>query len=429
MTNLILILSGLTIVAVWLDGVRSAVNSLSGGFVRSLDDEAKNAKAAQWLELKKELGFTLRSLSFITTAAFTSFCYLHIVNDPVIEFKVDSWYGLKKGAAFALFMLLFLLLKETIGTIWLSYYRFSLLRFSLPIINILRIPLKPYEMILMNSYNKSKSREEEASEEKEVSAEDEILSLVETDKEGNLEEDERRMIQGVFDLNDTIVREAMTPRVNVDAINIDCSITEAKDKFVESNFSRLPVYRESIDHIEGILYAKDFLNEKKLNAESLSEIIHKANFIPETKPLDEVLEDFKESQCHFAVVNDQYGGTAGIITIEDVLEEIVGDIRDEFDANEEEVFLHQEDDGSLVVDAKASLVDINRVKPDHLIPEHEDYETIGGCIYSEISRIPVVGEIIELRKYTAKILDADERSIKRLQLFPKNKEEFEETKS
>jgi CBS domain containing-hemolysin-like protein len=277
----------------------------------------------------------------------------------------------------------------------------------------------------MHSFKKTvREREEEADEvKKEVSAEDEILSLVETDEKGNLEEDEIRMIKGVFDLNDRVVREVMTPRVSVDGVSIDMTIEEAKKKFVESSYSRLPVYREKIDDIIGILYAKDFLNEEKVKDRTIETIMHPANFIQESKPLDDLLEEFKKSQNHFAVVSDQFGGTAGIITIEDVLEEIVGDIRDEYDGDEEDQKMIIEADGSLTVDAKVNLEEINRLMPVNQVPLHNDYDTIGGCIYSEISRIPVIGEIIELEQYTAKILDADERSIKRLKLTPKELEE------
>ena len=226
------------------------------------------------------------------------------------------------------------------------------------------------------------------------------------------------MIKGVFDLNDRVVREAMTPRVKVFAISSDCSIEEARENFVESSYSRLPVYHEKIDNIIGILYAKDFLDKDKMKSDKLENIIHPANFIQESLPLDDLLEQFKRSQNHFAVVNDQYGGTAGIITIEDVLEEIVGDIRDEFDGDEDEQALIVNEDGSLITDASVNLEDINRLKPEYNIPTSDDYETIGGCIYSKISRIPSVGESIELESYTAKILDADERSIKRLRLIP-----------
>ena len=427
MINLIFILTILSIVAVWIDAIRAAINSISGGYTRSLENEQRRARAEKWLEHKRQYGFTLRALSFIVTVTFTSYTYYHIIIEPIVQLQ-GKWLGLKRGLILVLILFSFLIIKEAIGTIWLSKHRYPLLRYSLPLINLMRIPLKPYEAVLILFYRMAKAREEERPKSKEVSPEDEILSLVENDDKGTLEEDERRMIQGVFDLNDKVVREVMTPRVKVDAINSDNSIDDARKKFLESNNSRLPVYKQHIDSIIGILYAKDFLNEEVLKTATIESIMHPPQFTTETKPLDQLLEDFKASQCHFAIVNDEYGGTSGIITIEDVLEEIVGDIRDEYD-EKEDALIKVEPDGSLLVDAKAAIDDINKLKPEHQIPDHDDYETIGGCIYSEISRIPVIGEVIELNKYTAEITDADERSITKLILTPKAKAEFEETKS
>ena len=169
--KIIFTLVSLTVVAVWLDAVRAAVSSLSGGFVRSLDSELKKEHAEKWLDQKKQLGFTLRSLSFIITVSFTAYIYFHSIISPFVAFK-GEWAATKNSILFALFLFLFLILKETLGSIWFSYYRYSLLRYSLPVVNILRFPIKPYELILMYSFNKALEREKESKEEKEVSAED-----------------------------------------------------------------------------------------------------------------------------------------------------------------------------------------------------------------------------------------------------------------
>ena len=428
MTSIILILTALTLTAIWLDAIRAAINSLSGGYIRSLN-QAKSSKAEKWLNKQREYGFILRALSFLVTAMYTTKCYYHTIVNPFYIFDDKSFQSVKETCIFALLLLLFLILKETLGTIWFSHYRYTLLRFSIPLINLLHLPLKFYELILMHSLKKAKARENITELGKEVSPEHEILSLVESNESGTLEDDEKRMIQGVFDLNDTMVLEAMTPRVKVIAICIDNTIEQARAVLVESTFSRLPVYDKNIDSIIGLLYAKDFINHEKTKDSNLETLMHSAQFTPDDKPLDELLEDFKKSQCHFAVVNDKFGGTAGIITIEDVLEEIVGDIKDEFDNDDEAPDIKKSIDGTLTINAETPLDDINKILPGNIIPDHDGYETIGGCIYSEISRIPAIGEIIELNKYTAEILDADERSIIKLKLTPKLKENFEKTKS
>ena len=282
MFQFILIISSLAAAAVWLDAVRAAVSSLSGGYVRSLDED-KRSRAEKWLDQQKEYGFILRSLSFLTTVTFTCYAYFHIIIEPFFTFKNNTLQEIKEGTVFFLILFLFLILKETLGTIWISFYRYNLLKFSMPIIQIIRIFLKPYELILMHSFNKASEREEDKPEEnKDSIAENEILSLVEGDDNGELEEDEIRMIKGVFDLNDKSVKEAMTPRVDVEALDSQSTMQEAIQKFVDSNLSRLPVYEETIDHIVGILYAKDFIDESKLKGD-LKTLYHAPHFVSESK--------------------------------------------------------------------------------------------------------------------------------------------------
>ena len=420
----IVTLGALSAIAVWLDAVRAAVSSISGGYVRSLD-ENKRERAGKWLEQQKEYGFILRSLSFCTTVAFTCYTYYHVIINPFFTFKGDTFQITKRAFAFFLILVLYLILKETLGTIWISFYRYNLLKFSLPAIKVIRIFLKPYELILMYSFKKAGEREEVAPEEnKDSIAENEILSLVEGDDNGELEEDEIRMIKGVFDLNDKVVKEVMTPRVKVEAIESKFTVKEAIDKFVETNLSRLPVYEDNIDNIVGILYAKDFIDEKKRQG-SLESLYHKPHVVSENRELDSLLEEFKSSQNHFAVVLDPYGGTSGIITIEDILEEIVGEILDEYDDISEEYEIKNLKDGELILDAKAAIHDINKTLDDTHLPESDDFDTIGGYIYTQVSRIPVKGEVIQLDSYQAHILHADERSIVKVKLTPNKPEEDE----
>ena len=414
----------LTLIAVWLDAVRAAINSLSGGYVRSLDED-KSARAEKWFDQQKQFGFILRAFSFMTTTSMTCYCYYNIIEKPIIVLENESLQTIKQTAIFFLILFLFIILKETVGTVWLSFYRYNLLKFSLPVIKIMRILLKPYELILMHSYRKAAEREEEQPEEnKESIAENEILSLVEGGEKGELEEDEIRMIKGVFDLNDKLVKEAMTPRVDVEAVDSSVTIQEAIQKFVETNFSRLPVYSETVDNIVGVIYAKDFIDSTKLKG-SLESLYHKPFFVPDSKELDALLEEFKASQSHFAVVLDPYGGTSGIITIEDILEEIVGEIRDEYDEIKEEYEIKVKPDGEVILDAKAAIHDINKSLDETFLPESDDFDTIGGYIYTQISRIPVKGETIQLDKYDAHILHADDRSIVKIKLMPRSGEEGE----
>ena len=257
-----------------------------------------------------------------------------------------------------------------------------------------------------------------------ASLEDEILDMMEDEPDGQLEEGEKRMIRGIFDLQDMAVKEIMTPRVDVVAIPLSSSIEEAKQIFVASGHSRIPVYGRSIDEIRGIIYAKDFLaipQDKK----SLAEMIHTPIFIPETKAVDELLEEIKRTRNHFAVIIDEYGGTSGIVTFEDIIEEIVGDVRDEYDSAEDAVEKPQlMPDGSVLLEARTPVSDVNEIL-DIDIPDSEHADTIGGYICAELGRIPEQGETYTAPGlFRAEIVKADKRKIQKLKLtVPENEDE------
>ena len=255
-------------------------------------------------------------------------------------------------------------------------------------------------------------------------SEDEILDMMEDEPDGQLEEGEKRMIRGIFDLQDMAVKEIMTPRVDVVAIPLSSSIEEAKQIFVASGHSRIPVYGRSIDEIRGIIYAKDFLaipQDKK----SLAGMIHTPIFIPETKAVDELLEEIKRTRNHFAVIIDEYGGTSGIVTFEDIIEEIVGDVRDEYDSAEDAVEKPQLlPDGSVLLEARTPVSDVNEIL-DIDIPDSEHADTIGGYICAELGRIPEQGETYTAPGlFRAEIVKADKRKIQKLKLtVPENEDE------
>ena len=251
-----------------------------------------------------------------------------------------------------------------------------------------------------------------------ATAEDEIRSLVDQDalheeQDAELEDDERRMIRGVFDLDETLVREIMTPRVDVDAIDSKASLKTVKQTIVESGGSRIPFYSNNIDHIVGLLYAKDLLDDPRIETmQGLQDLYHHPTFIPETKNIGDLLAEFQQTNHQFAVVLDEYGGTAGVVTVEDILEEIVGEIRDEYDINEEDVEVEELSDGSLVSDARLSIDRLNEIL-DMDLPEDEDYDTLGGYISSQAGRIPQKGESVETDALAVEVLEADPRRVRK----------------
>ncbi|MFC2038021.1 hemolysin family protein, partial [Chloroflexota bacterium] len=220
--------------------------------------------------------------------------------------------------------------------------------------------------------------------------EEEIKTLVDAgEEEGVIQEEEKDMIYSIFELGDTLAREVMVPRIDVVALDVVTPMLESLDTIMEAGHSRIPIFEETIDNIQGVLYAKDllpYLREGRTDV-PLKSILREAYYIPETKRASDLLPDLQQRRVHMAIVVDEYGGMAGLVTIEDLLEEIVGEIQDEYDF-EEPVFEYV-NDNEYVFDARMDLDDLNRLM-DVALPT-DDSDTLGGFIYTELGRVPVVG--------------------------------------
>lgn len=303
-----------------------------------------------------------------------------------------------------------------------------LARLALYPLAFLIYPLSAFEQRVQNA---AASDENTA----QVTAEDEILSFVEEADEdhpdlapsaasplNDLEIDEKRMLNGVINLDKTLVHEIMTPRVDIDAIEEQTSIAEAKKAISTSGHSRIPLISKTVDAITGILYAKDFLDEERLaKVSALKELAHPPVFIPETKNVSDLLEEFRAKRIHLAVVLDEYGGTAGIVTFEDILEEIVGEIQDEFDRDEPPATHNTpQSDGSMVADARMTIWELNQLM-DMEISEEEGYDTLGGYIMATVGRIPQTGEHLETDDLVIDILAASPRRLDTVKIRRRNK--------
>lgn len=233
--------------------------------------------------------------------------------------------------------------------------------------------------------------------------EDELKNWVEIgQEEGNLEQGERRMIYSIFQFGDTLCREIMVPRIDVIAMDVNTSVPDAVDIAIESGHSRLPVYEEAIDNVIGVLYAKDMLR-LKLNEEnnnSVRGLLRTAYFVPEAKKVDELLREMQARGVHMAIVVDEYGGMAGIVTLEDIVEEIVGEIRDEYDESEELLYQQISPDEYQFL-GRIDLDDFNEILGTHLTKEVAD--TLGGYIYGQIGRVPVGGEKLEVEDWEIEV--------------------------
>jgi putative hemolysin len=244
---------------------------------------------------------------------------------------------------------------------------------------------------------------------------EEILSMVEQGRiEGVVDEEEMEMIENVLELDETAAEEIMTPRTDLIAINIKDDLNIILETIRDKGHSRIPVYEETIDNIIGLVYAKDLLTEigKDLTAFDLKSKMRDTYFVPESKPLRDLLNEFQNQKLHIAVVLDEYGGTAGIVTIEDILEEVVGEITDEYEKTPTEPF-KQIDDLTFEVDARMYIDEAND-ELDIELPEDEDYDTIGGFVFSHLGYIPKVGETFDYENLTVTVTAAGPRVVKKL---------------
>ncbi|MCO6437670.1 MAG: HlyC/CorC family transporter [Phycisphaerae bacterium] len=245
--------------------------------------------------------------------------------------------------------------------------------------------------------------------------EQEILNAVsEGERHGAVDEEEAEMIESVIELGDRTVEEIMTPRTDIVALPRDADLATVLDTIRQKGHSRVPVFDETIDHVLGVLYAKDLLRRDESRPFQLTTVMREALFIPESKPVRELLREFQQKRVHIAVVLDEYGGTAGLVTIEDILEELVGDITDEYDTSKP-AELVQVDEHTAEVDARMRVDELND-ELDIELPDEEDFETIGGFVFSKLGRIPSVGEKVEHDNVTVRVIAADARRILRVRL-------------
>jgi putative hemolysin len=285
-----------------------------------------------------------------------------------------------------------------------------------PYVRSLMVILSPF-LVLPLAIGRRKG---EAQEPMSTVTEEELKSMVDAGHEGGvLEGDERQMIYSIFELGDTLVREIMLPRIYINALEVSTPLTEAVDSLIKSGHSRMPVYEESVDNILGLLYAKDLLRvwnqalagRQGDQIDSLRNLLRPATFVPEAKKVDELLEDMQEGHVHMAMVVDEYGGIAGLVTLEDIFEEIVGEIQDEYDQSEEAPYV-QMGEGEYIFQGRVDLKDFNEVMGSQL--PTEETETLGGFIYERVGRVPVSGESLQVGDINLTIEQVTRRRIRKV---------------
>ena len=233
------------------------------------------------------------------------------------------------------------------------------------------------------------------------------------ESEGLIEGEERRLLQSIVDFGDTLVREVMTPRPDIVAIQEDATVGDLRALFAEQEYSRFPVFKESLDNIAGFVFIKDLVALGAADdVRPLKPLVRPASVVPETKRVPELLKQFQRQQTQCAIVVDEYGGTAGLVTIEDLLEEIVGEIRDEYDVEAEPIV--DEGGGRYIVSGKVSIDEIAQRLGVQI--EREGFETVGGYLLSHVGRVPAVGERFDVDGLNVEVLDAERRRINKVRI-------------
>jgi putative hemolysin len=229
-----------------------------------------------------------------------------------------------------------------------------------------------------------------------------------------MEGDERRLLQSIVEFSDTLVREVMTPRPDIVAITENATIPELRGLFREQEYSRIPVYKENLDNILGVIFVKDLIRlaDGSNDADSILPLVRPATFVPETKRVSDLLKEFQRKQVQLAIVVDEYGGTAGLATLEDLLEEIVGEIRDEYDVEAEPVV--EVGQGTYVFSGKANFAEVRDRLHVEIVPE--GFETVGGYVLTRVGRVPSVGETFELDGLVVEVVEAERRRIHRVKI-------------
>ncbi len=243
-------------------------------------------------------------------------------------------------------------------------------------------------------------------------------------EEGIIEEEEKEMIDSIIEMGETVVREVMVPRIDIVAVEADVPVRDTLELVLKAGHTRLPIYREDIDHIVGIVHAKDILRCVRTGCmdDPVGNLARKPYFVPESKNVSELLREMQANKVHMAIVIDEYGGTAGLVTIEDLLEEIVGDIQDEYDV--EFPLVEKTGEAEMIFDGRVSLWEVNEVLGTQW--EGEEFESLGGFIQHKLGRLANVGDQIEVDGYVLTVLSTERRRIKKVKAIKKVPQEASE---
>lgn len=329
--------------------------------------------------------------------------------------------------AFIFNVVIFMVFVITIPNAWAKYSSEKILSRTYKVLMLfafLAWPVTYLEVLFDLLVRRLTGVVENTPEEEHEEKQEEFISGLERRKiEGVMDEEEQEMIENVLELSETTANEIMTPRTDIIAVEVNSDLDTLVDIVIKAGHSRVPVYKQNIDNIVGVVYAKDMLTEiGKNKAEfSLKDKLRDAYFVPETKLLRVLLHEFQNQKLHMAVVLDEYGGTAGIVTLEDILEELVGEITDEYE-NVPAKKIRKVNEQTIEVDARVYIDDLNDEFEVEL-PEEEDYDTVGGFVFSHLGYIPKALETFEYENLKFTISAAEARRVKRIRIEKLRKSE------
>jgi CBS domain containing-hemolysin-like protein len=356
---------------------------------------------------------TVRALAL---AAGVAFC-IAVFSLVTAEGGTPSAFGLLRAGliAFAGFLTVVRMIPLFVGRIFAEEVIYSL-RSLLPVLRLVFCWLTVIVLAMRTMTRRLTGRPEGRREDEDI--QEEILSaLGEGELGGLIGEDEADLIERALDFRDADVADNMQPRTRMFALDIDMELAEAVRLISESGHSRIPLYRKNMDEIVGILYVKDLLKywgREEAGSLTLDSLKREPFFVPESKPIIQMLDEFKRRKMHLAIVLDEYGGTAGMITIEDILEEIVGEIEDEYDEAEDTPLLQMFGEREAEVDAQVHVDDLADALDVEI--ESDEYDTVGGLVFSVLGRIPAIGDEFDHAGLHITVLDANERSVNRVRV-------------
>ena len=404
----------LVVLSALLSGSEVAMFSISNKQRFDLEDQNRNAnKRVLTLlkEPKKLLATILIANNFINVSIVMASNF--VFNNLIIEGSISDTMNFIIQVIVITFLIL--LFGEVIPKVYANNYNLKFSKFMAIPLQLLKKLFYPISQILVNSTNLIDKRIEKRKESIQANELEHALNLT-VDSVDN--EDEKKILEGIVKFGNTDVKQIMTPRTDVISFEITTPFNELMSELKEIKYSRIPVFEDSFDKIKGILYAKDLLgkmNEKKNF--KWPNLLREPKFVPENKKLDDLLKEFQEEKTHIAIVVDEYGGSSGIVSLEDVLEEIVGEITDEFD--EEDINYKKLDELNYIFDGKTTLIDIYKLlEIDGEIFEKEkgESDTIAGFCIEQAGKILLKNEKISFDRYTITVEAADKRRIKKVKI-------------